>query len=185
MSQPFLFKLEYLDKIRWPEDMLCPNHRVGNSIIGFSIEAIAWSGSIRSDIKRGNNGQKHKKNTFFQRGIARFLRAIRSFRSFSKINGSDSILSIFFKDRRERFDHGRSFKKIQKIERSKIERSKDRIPNSAESNFFFKQSRDAVLPLCKFLFYPKLSKSFKEFSWKKHLMYHASVHRAAYCNSKI
>ena len=39
----------------------------------------------------------------------RSTRAIRSFRSFSKIYKSDSIFSIFFNDRRERFDHGRSF----------------------------------------------------------------------------
>ena len=38
----------------------------------------------------------------------------------------------FLKDRRERFDHGRSALKIKKIERSNIERSKDRISNPAE-----------------------------------------------------
>ena len=38
--------------------------------------------------------------------------------------------TLHVKDRRELFAHGRSFLKIEKIERSKIERSKDRIPSS-------------------------------------------------------
>ena len=40
--------------------------------------------------------------------------------SFEKIDKSDSIWSIFLKDRREGFDHSWSFSKIEKIKRLKL-----------------------------------------------------------------
>ena len=71
-------------------------------------------GAIRSfGIIRGENCQKHTKN-----GKYAFFARIDHLCD-QKI---DSIIfkieSIFFKNRRDRFDHGRSFLKIKKIKRS-------------------------------------------------------------------
>ena len=77
-----------------------------------------WTRAIRSVAQKGGNCQKHTKNTFFKsnRSFLVIERSIPSSkksncyrRSFLKIDGIDSITSIFFKYRQERFDHGRSF----------------------------------------------------------------------------
>ena len=52
----------------------------------------------------------------------------RSNQSFSKIDVIDLVLLIFFKDQKDRFDHGQSFLKVEKIERLKVQ-----IPNHAIS----------------------------------------------------
>ena len=56
----------------------------------------------------------------------------------------ESIPSIFFKDRRDRFDNGQFFKD-QKIIRSKIERAKDRIAKDRNSEI----SKDRIPVICK------------------------------------
>ena len=70
--------------------------------------------------KRGENCQKHMNRSFFV--------IDRSTRSWKWSNRS------LEKDRQDRFNHGRSFLKIEKIERLKIEGSKDRIPNPANGS---------------------------------------------------
>ena len=94
----------------------------------FLIEK-SGGGNVRIYTKDKKTVKKHTKNMLSSSELLVSLRAIRSSRSFLKIDESNSIFSIIFTDRLERFDHGRSFIKIAKVIRLKIEISKDRIPN--------------------------------------------------------
>ena len=126
-------KIELLSSI-----FFCKDRRDRRAKINGS-NSIFWQ-------KKWENCQTHTKNTFIRANnsffesnlifliffkdrrerfdlFQRSMRVIRSFRSFSKIGGSDLITvnlfkrsmrtvcsrSIFLKDRREGFDHGRFF----------------------------------------------------------------------------
>ena len=66
---------------------------------------------------------------------------------FQRLTRSICSRSIFLKDQREQFDHGRPFLKIEKMKdrRSKIERSKDLIPNPVFTGIFSKRYNRYIL----------------------------------------
>ena len=86
------------------------------------IKERRLTGAILSfGIKGGKTVKKTDDKYVFFEHLARFLRAIQSFSKINKIeliffkdDKSDLIFSIFLKDRLERFDHGQSFRKINK-----------------------------------------------------------------------